>query len=83
MLNLYLEYLGKVITIETGLSDPHHKGRSVIAMTFASGLKLIYKPKDLGLEEKFFQLLATLNEKGISPPLKLLKILKQKKKVNP
>jgi type 2 lantibiotic biosynthesis protein LanM len=67
--------IGQVIAVETGLSDLHHNGRSVLGVTFASGLKLIYKPKDLNLEETFFQLLATLNEKGISPPLKLLQIL--------
>ncbi|MEM7592879.1 MAG: type 2 lanthipeptide synthetase LanM family protein [Cyanobacteria bacterium P01_A01_bin.83] len=67
--------LGKVIAIQTGLSDLHHNGRSVIAVSFTSGLKLIYKPKDLSLDEAFFQLLDWLNRKGIPQPLKLLQLL--------
>lgn len=67
--------IGQVVDVETGLSDLHNNGRSVLGVRFASSLKLIYKPKDLNLEETFFELLATLNEKGISPPLKILRIL--------
>lgn len=67
--------LGEVIAIKSGLSDLHQDGRSVIAITFTSGLKLIYKPRDCGLEEAYFQLLACLNEKGIPHPLKLLQLL--------
>lgn len=67
--------LGQVVAIEPSLSDLHHNGHSVIAVTFASSLKLIYKPKDLGIEEAFFQLLAWLNEKEIPQPLKQLQLL--------
>lgn len=67
--------LGQVVTIHAGLSDLHENGRSVIAITFASGLKLIYKPKDLGLEEAYFQLLNWFNERGIPLPFKLLQVV--------
>lgn len=67
--------LGQVVAIQPGLSDSHCNGRSVIKITFASGLKLIYKPKALGLEEAYFRLVAWLNENGIPQQLKVLKLI--------
>jgi type 2 lantibiotic biosynthesis protein LanM len=67
--------LGQVVTIQLGLSDSHQNGRSVIKITFASSLKLIYKPKDLGLEEAYFQLVAWLNENGIPQHLQVLQLI--------
>lgn len=67
--------LEQVVSIQPGLSDCHNNGRSVIKLTFASGLKLIYKPKDLGLEEAYFQLVSWLNENGIPQQLKVLQLL--------
>ncbi|MFM6452904.1 MAG: type 2 lanthipeptide synthetase LanM, partial [Planktothrix sp.] len=66
--------LGKVIEIKPSLSDPHHKGRTVIALTFDSELKLVYKPKGLGAEVAFTQLLDWCNQQDISLPFKVLKI---------
>ncbi|MBW4597570.1 MAG: type 2 lantipeptide synthetase LanM family protein [Brasilonema angustatum HA4187-MV1] len=54
--------LGKVIAITPNLSDPHKRGRCVIALTFESGLKLVYKPKDLGLEVAYNQFLDWCNQ---------------------
>lgn len=67
-------YLGKVIDIQPSLSDPHHQGRTVIALTFESGLKLVYKPKVLGAEVAFTQFLDWCNQQDISLPFKVLKI---------
>jgi type 2 lantibiotic biosynthesis protein LanM len=67
--------LEKVIAIQPSLSDPHHNGRSVIAVTFASGLKLVYKPKDIGLEQAYFKLLAWMNQHDVPLPFKLLKVI--------
>lgn len=61
---------GKVTDLETGLSDRHHGGRTVIAVTFASGLRVVYKPKDLAAEEWFSDFLEWLNR---SDPRLLLK----------
>lgn len=58
----FLEDTGQVIDIELNLSDLHNRGRSVIALTFASGLKLVYKPRGLGLESAYFQLLTWCNQ---------------------
>ncbi|MDJ0734840.1 MAG: type 2 lanthipeptide synthetase LanM family protein [Nostocaceae cyanobacterium] len=67
-------HLGKVIDIQPSLSDPHHQGRTVIALTFESGLKLVYKPKSLGAEVAFTQFLGWCNQQDISLPFKVLKI---------
>jgi len=78
---------GKVIEIKSTLSDLHNQGRSVIALTFESSLKVIYKPKNLGLEVTYGQLLEWCNEKFSSEikqgfdrlalPFKVIKVLNQ------
>lgn len=65
----------QVVAIEPFLSDPHNQGRSVMALTFASGLKLIYKPKNLTLEVAYFQLLSWCNQQNVLLPFRLLKII--------
>jgi type 2 lantibiotic biosynthesis protein LanM len=77
--------LGRLREIKPTLSDPHHQGRSVISLTFESGLKLIYKPKSLGLEFTYGQFLEWCNKKKSSAieqeidnpdlPFKVLKVL--------
>jgi type 2 lantibiotic biosynthesis protein LanM len=44
-----------------GLSDPHDGGRSVGRITFADGRMVAYKPRGLGAEDAFGQLLAALD----------------------
>ncbi len=67
--------LGQVKRIMPSLSDPHCGGRSVMALIFASGRKVVYKPKDLGTEEVYQQLLAWCNERGAPLTLRVLKVL--------
>ncbi|MBD2387102.1 type 2 lanthipeptide synthetase LanM family protein [Cylindrospermum sp. FACHB-282] len=67
--------LGQVVNIEAGLSDPHNRGRSVMIIKFASELKLVYKPKDLGLEQAYFDFLGWINQQRMTLPLKLLTVL--------
>lgn len=71
----YEENLGEVEKVQPLFQDPLRGDKNVIALTFASGLKLVYKPKDLGAEEAFFNLLARLNELGITLPFRLLKLI--------
>ncbi|MEQ9367537.1 MAG: type 2 lanthipeptide synthetase LanM family protein [Coleofasciculus chthonoplastes F3-SA18-01] len=67
--------LGQVVAVEPDLSDPHNKGRTAISLRFTSGLRLIYKPKDLGTEQAYFKLLSWFNDHGAPLPFKLLKVL--------
>ncbi len=61
--------LEQVIALKPNLSDSHNRGRSVIALTFNTGLQLVYKPKDLGLDVVFYQLLDWCNQHGNSSSL--------------
>lgn len=68
---------GKVTALEPGGSDRHNRGRSVIILTFETGLKLVYKPKPLELEEAFFNLCTWYNrhKEPALPDLKTLRTL--------
>lgn len=65
----------KVAEIQTSLSDPHKRGRTVILLTFESGLKLVYKPKDLGLEVAFNQFLGWCNQLSRLWDFKVIQVL--------
>jgi len=65
----------QVAEIETGLSDAHNQGKSVIKITFICGIKLIYKPRTVGLEAAYFDLLGWFNQHNCPLPFKLLKVI--------
>lgn len=67
--------LGQVTGIKPGLSDRHRGGRGVISLVFASGLKLVYKPKNLDMDKRFYQLLDCLNHWEMPLPFKTLKLI--------
>lgn len=67
--------LGQVMDVQPSLSDPHRGRRKVLALTFASGCKVVYKPKDLGTEEAYYRLLAWCNQRGGPLPLRVLMVL--------
>jgi type 2 lantibiotic biosynthesis protein LanM len=67
--------LGQITSIESSLSDPHNRGRSVFIVTFAYGFKLVYKPKSLGLEKAYFDFLAWINQQQVVLPFQLLKVI--------
>jgi type 2 lantibiotic biosynthesis protein LanM len=60
---------GRVARIEGDLSDRHNGGRSVRVLTFESGARVVYKPKDLRLDVAWHRLIARLNE--ANPPIDL------------
>jgi len=55
--------------------DSHRNGRSVLILDFSSKHKLVYKPRDLSTDVHFYQLLEWLNDKGVQPGFRTLKIL--------
>jgi type 2 lantibiotic biosynthesis protein LanM len=69
--------LGKVSEIKASLSDPHNQGRTVILLTWESGLKLVYKPKDLGLEVAWNHFLDWCNHHSQLLELKVIQVLNQ------
>lgn len=66
---------GTLVDVEEGLGDRHRRGRSVLALRFHSGMRLIYKPKPLAVDAHFQELLSWLNERGADPPLRTLKLI--------
>ncbi|HEX5727754.1 MAG TPA: DUF4135 domain-containing protein, partial [Longimicrobiaceae bacterium] len=67
--------LGKVTSLRADLSDPHAGGRRVCVLTFASGVRVVYKPRPLALDAAFQSLLARLNRWGAEPPLRVLRVI--------
>jgi len=65
---------GALTGIETGLSDRHDGGRRVAVLGFESGLKLVYKPRDMGLEATFNELIAWTVAEGLEPRQKALQV---------
>jgi type 2 lantibiotic biosynthesis protein LanM len=69
--------IGKVTAIKSDISDRHHGGRSVMIVSFESGLKLVYKPKDIGIEKAYIKLLDWLNKQGLPLQFKLFQVLER------
>lgn len=69
------EDFGPLVGFDGGTGDAHRDGRAVGIATFRSGLKLVYKPKPLAVENHFQELLVWLNEHGADPPFRILKVL--------
>ncbi|GHO76727.1 hypothetical protein KSD_44980 [Ktedonobacter sp. SOSP1-85] len=67
--------LGQVVALQPAFSNPHHGRRMAMALTFASGRKLVYKPRDIGMEASYFTLLAWCNEQGVEPPFKIVTVV--------
>ena len=68
-----------LIDIKQGLSDPHNGGQAVSVLTFAtpdgdSRSRLVYKPKDMGVDLAYQQALDHLNRNSALPPLRSLSI---------
>lgn len=61
---------GDLTQIECGLSDPHNGGKSVMRLHFASGLRLIYKPRSVALDLVYNNLLDWLEQHGAPYPLR-------------
>jgi type 2 lantibiotic biosynthesis protein LanM len=57
------------VRVNAGLSDPHDGGRTVALVTFASGLRAIYKPRRLALEAAWARLQAWINDQAPPCPL--------------
>ncbi len=68
---------GEVALLETGLSDRHNGGRRVVALEFRSGLKLVYKPRHVGLERAYNELLRWAAGRGLEPSPTALRIIER------
>jgi type 2 lantibiotic biosynthesis protein LanM len=66
---------GVLAAVEGGLGDSHRGGRSVQVAVFASGAKLVYKPRSLAVEAAFQDLLAWTEARGFAPAFRRLRIV--------
>lgn len=66
---------GELMELELDLSDPHDYGRSVAVLKFESGLKVVYKPRDIRIDAWYFQALASLNDIGAPVSFYALEVL--------
>ena len=55
---------GAPTQVRLGISDPHNGGRTAAVLTFASGRRLLYKPKDLSVDRAWRAFAAWLEEYG-------------------
>lgn len=67
--------LGAAVDAEFGLSDPHRGGETVCIARFASGRAVVYKPRGLGIEQRFYTLLRWLTAQGAALPLRALTVV--------
>ncbi|MBB6142818.1 type 2 lantibiotic biosynthesis protein LanM [Silvibacterium bohemicum] len=65
----------RIASLGLDLSDRHSGGRTVASFTFDSGLKLVYKPRPLGIEAWFAELQRTLNTLGAPLPFRGLEVV--------
>lgn len=64
-----------LVHVDCGLGDPHRGGRSVMILTFASGRRLVYKPRSVAVEAHFSNCIAWFNDHGLEPSLRPLAAL--------
>ncbi len=51
----------RIVGLRPSLSDRHDGGQTVVAVELDNGRALFYKPRDLGIEQAWFELLAELD----------------------
>lgn len=66
---------GRLTALDGGAGDPHRGGRSVLIATFASGLRLVYKPRPLAVDVHFQELLVWVDQRSGLPPFRPLRLL--------
>ena len=64
----------RITSLQIGLSDRHSDGRTVVGVTFECGRKLIYKPRCLGLEREYNNLLDWIGKAGFEPTFQRLQV---------
>lgn len=66
---------GSLVSLDGGMGDRHGGGRTVQIAGFASGAKIVYKPRCLAVDRRFQELLAWLDGKSPAPGLRRLAVL--------
>lgn len=60
--------LGALVDVDV-YGDPHRSGKRVFGLSFESGVRVAYKPRDVGPESAFYSLVSWVNERSDLPSL--------------
>lgn len=66
---------GVLVRMHEGAGDTHHGGRSVVTLTWRSGLRLVYKPRAQTIDIHYQHLLHWLNAHGCQPSLRVPRVI--------
>ena len=64
-----------ISAVDCRKGDRHYGGRCVMVVSLASGAKLVYKPRDLGIETAYNGFIEWLNQRGLPLPLRSYRVL--------
>lgn len=70
--------IGELIDFRAGNGDRHNGGRSVVIGTFASGDRIVYKPRSLAVDGHVQRLLSWINDKRMGVSFRTLRVLERK-----
>ena len=70
-----IDPLAQVAHLKTGLGEKHCRGRSVFQVWFTSETEVVYKPRPLSIDVAFYGFLEWLNQRGLAPCQKTLRVL--------
>jgi type 2 lantibiotic biosynthesis protein LanM len=65
---------GPLVEVTGGAGDSHRGGRSVLLLRFASGMRLVYKPRPVAVDRHFQDFIEWANGIGIQPRLRTIKV---------
>ena len=66
---------GKIASLKLDTSDSHHRGRKVVIVTFESGARIVYKPKDIQIEAAYGRILAWAQDRGLPLTFRDLQVI--------
>lgn len=69
--------VGRLVELKGDAGDRHADGKSVILLRFATGFRLVYKPRSMAVDRRFQELLTWCNAQGASPSLRTLRVIDQ------
>nr|WOF00481.1 class 2 lanthipeptide synthetase [Myxococcus fulvus] len=67
---------GRLMEVAGGAGDSHAGGRSVRILRFESGFRVVYKPRPMGVDGRFGELVEWLNARG-APQLRAVRVLER------
>jgi type 2 lantibiotic biosynthesis protein LanM len=68
---------GLLVGVRGDAGDSHRGGRSVMITEFASGFRMVYKPRSLSVDVHFQELLEWLDRRGAPLPFRRLRVVER------